>query len=99
MFVIKLVQNRFGVVHSAVLSGQINGGIFLDGLPTGTLAGSQQGQQYKLIGPSKFEFGIPADFLFINFSIVNWRADEFAITVYIHHYFYFAFLYDTLLYI
>jgi hypothetical protein len=84
MFMIKLVQNRFGVVQSSVFGGQINGGIRLDGLPMGTLTGAREGQQHKFIGSPEFEFGIPADFLFINFGIVNWRADEFAITVYIH---------------
>jgi hypothetical protein len=84
MLVIKLVQNRFGVTHIAVFGGQINGGVCLDDLPMGTLTGSREGQQHKFIGPPEFEFGIPVDFLFINFSIVNWRADEFAIIVYIH---------------
>jgi hypothetical protein len=85
MLEIKLVQNRFGVTQSSVFSGQIDGGICLDGLPMDTLAGSHEGQQHKFIGPPEFKFGIPADFPFINFSIVNRRADELAITVYVHY--------------
>jgi hypothetical protein len=37
----------------------------------GTLAGAHQGQQHKFTGSPKFEFGIAADFLFINLYIVN----------------------------
>jgi len=84
VFVIKLVQNRFGVTQIAVFGGQINGGVCLDSLHVGTLAGPHQGKQYKFIGPPEFDIGIPADFLFVNFDIVNRSTYEYAVIVYIH---------------